>query len=78
MLRLYAVHMHFSSAIRVEKCKGFIKSALLRWLDDLQSCSSKVFFIGNMDPDPKLSLQSDPEKKVFFSDPQQWFPQSNG
>jgi hypothetical protein len=66
MLRLYAVHMHFSSAIRIQKCKGFKKSALLRCLDDLQSCSSKVFFTGNLDPDPKLSLQSDPEKKSFF------------
>jgi hypothetical protein len=64
MFRLSAVHMYFSSTIRIQKCAGLKKSAFLQCLDDLQICSN-VFFIKNpdMNPDPKLRLQPDPEKK---------------
>jgi hypothetical protein len=73
MFRLSAVHTYFSSTIQIEKFTGFKKSAFLRCLDDLQICSSNVFFIN--DPNPELGLQLDPdtgeEKKI--SDPQHWF-----
>jgi hypothetical protein len=60
MFRLSAVHMYFSSTIQIQKCTGFKKSSFLRCLDDLQLCSSNVFFIDNPDPDPKLRLKPDP------------------
>jgi hypothetical protein len=56
MFKLSAVHMYFSSTIRIQKCTGFKQPAFLRCLKDLQN----VFFIDNPDPDPKLMLKPDP------------------
>jgi hypothetical protein len=66
MFRLSAVYMYFSSTIRIEKCTGFKKSSFFHRLDDLQICSSNVFFIDNPDPDEKLRLKLDP-KNYFGS-----------
>jgi hypothetical protein len=44
-------------------------------LNDLQICSSNVFFINNPDPnpDPTIRLQPDPEIIIIIiSDPQNW------
>ncbi len=68
MFRLSAVHMHFSSTFVIQKFTDFYKSAFLRCLDDLQICSSNVFFINN--PDPELRLKPDPDPKKVISDPQ--------
>jgi hypothetical protein len=56
MFKLSAVHMYFSSTIRIQKCTGFKQPAFLQCLKDLQN----VFFIDNPDPDPKLMLKPDP------------------
>jgi hypothetical protein len=57
--------MYFSSTIWIQKCTDFKKSAFLRCSDDLQFCSSNVFFINNLDPE--LGLKPDPEKINFGS-----------
>jgi hypothetical protein len=73
LVRLSAVHLYFSSTIRIQKCTGFKKSSLLRCLDDLQICSSKVFFKDNPDSDPKLRLKPDPNPEKIISDLQHWY-----
>jgi hypothetical protein len=44
----------------------------MRCLNDLQICSSNVFFINNSDPDPKLRAKPDqgPKKIIIISDSQ--------
>jgi hypothetical protein len=65
MFRLSAVDtgMHFSSTIRIQKCTDFKKYAFLQCLDDLQICSSNVFFINNPDPESRLKIDPDPKNK---------------
>jgi hypothetical protein len=69
MFRLSVVRMYFSSTIRIQKCTGLEKSAFLQCLDDLQICSSIVFFFHtqppNLDPtlDPEIRFEPDPDKK---------------
>jgi hypothetical protein len=65
IFRLFAVHVYFSSTIRIQKYTGFKKSAVLRCLDDLQIYSSNVFFINN--PDPKLKLNPHRKNNNFGS-----------
>jgi hypothetical protein len=55
IFRLSAVHVYFSSTIRIQKYTGFKKPAVLRCLDDPQICSSNVFFINNQDPKLRLN-----------------------
>jgi hypothetical protein len=66
--------MYFSPTIQIQKCTGFKISAFLRCLDDLQICSSNVFFINNPNPDPdkKLKLKPDPDPNKIISDPKHW------
>jgi hypothetical protein len=69
MFRLSAVHMYFSSTIPIQVCRyKFKKIIFLLCLNDLQICSSNVFFINNPDPDPKLRLKPDPnpEKNNYY------------